>query len=544
VRFDPARSSNLCTHGTSLRENREILDPPAASDGAVGRTGKAEGHKPVMHGSRKSGGPIVPTRSANTASNLVESAEGRCPAEGNAGEQNASRTQSRIHDVPSELDRVRRRARQEKEAKFTALLHHVSVERLRKAYFELKRNAAPGVDGVTWRQYGEHLGDNLAALHARLHRGAYRAKPSRRVYIPKATGGLRPLGIASLEDKVVQRAVVEVMNAIYEQDFLGFSYGFRRGRSQHDALDALAVALGTKRVNWVLDADVRGFYDAIDHEWLLRFLEHRIADRRLLRLIQKWLKAGVMEEGRRLATRLGAPQGATVSPLLANIYLHYAYDLWAHQWRKRHARGDVIIVRYGDDAVVGFEHEEDARSFLVALRERLGRFKLELHPDKTKLVRFRGFRPGRAGASARGRGPRSFCFLGFEHWWGKKWNGRYDVIRRTEPRRMRATLKAVKRQLVRRKHDPVPEQGKWLAQMLRGYFAYYAVPTNARTLGRFRTEIIRLWRRQLRQRSQRTVLNWRRMNRLSLRWLPPARAQHPWPGKRFRAKTRGGSPVH
>ena len=280
---------------------------------------------------------------------MVESAEGRGPAKGNANGQNASRTQSRNHGALSALDRVRGKARQDRKAKFTALLHHVSVERLRRAYFQLRKNASPGVDGVTWEQYGEHLEDNLAALHARLHRGAYRAKPSRRVYIPKATGGLRPLGIASLEDKVVQRAVVEVMNAIYEVDFLGFSYGFRPGRGQHDALDALAVGLATRRVNWVLDADIRGFFDAIDHEWLLRFLGHRIGDRRLLRLIQKWLSAGVMEEGHRLATRLGSPQGATVSPLLANVYLHYAYDLWAHQWRKRHARGEVIVVRYADD---------------------------------------------------------------------------------------------------------------------------------------------------------------------------------------------------
>lgn len=497
----------------------------------------------MMYGTRKSDRSIVPTRSANTASSMVESAEGRGRTKGNEVEQNASRTQGRNHGALSALDRVREKARQDKEAKFTALLHHVSIDRLRKAYFELKRDASAGVDGVTWRQYGEHLEGNLEELHARLHRGAYRAKPSRRVYIPKATGGLRPLGIASLEDKVVQRAVVEVMNAIYETDFLGFSYGFRPGRGQHDALDALAVGLGTKRVSWVLDADVRGFFDAIDHEWLLRFLGHRIADRRLLRLVQKWLRAGVLEEGRRQVGRVGSPQGATVSPLLANIYLHYAYDLWVHQWRKRHACGDVVVVRYADDAVVGFEHEEDARRFLVDLRERLGRFKLELHPDKTKLVRFRGPNRSEASVATVSHEPRSFCFLGFEHWWGKKGNGRYDVIRRTEPRRMRASLKAVKRQLVRRRHDPVPEQGRWLARMLRGYFAYYAVPTNWRTIGRFRTEVIRLWRRQLRQRSQRTVLNWKRMNRLSLRWLPPARTQHPWPGKRFRAKTRGGSPV-
>lgn len=540
---DPTRSKNLCTHGTSLRENREIPAPPAVG-GTVGCTGKARGRKPVIHGAGKSDGSMVPTKRANAGDNPVEFVEGRGPAKGNVGEQNAPRTQRRVHGAPSALDRVRRKARQDKKARFTALLHHVTIDRLREAYRQLDRNAAPGVDGVTWQQYGLHLEGNLVALHGRLQRGAYRARPSRRVYIPKASGGLRPLGIAALEDKVVQRAVVEVMNAIYEQDFVGFSYGFRPGRGQHDALDALAVALRGRRVNWVLDADVRGFFDAIDHEWLLRFLEHRIADRRLLRLVQKWLRAGVMEEGQRLVSRVGSPQGATISPLLANVYLHYAYDLWVHQWRKRHARGEVIVVRYADDAVVGFEHEEDARSFLAALRERFEQFKLELHPEKTRLVRFRGPRSTGAEHGREPRVARSFTFLGFVHWWGKKkWNGRWDVIRRTEPARMRATLHAVKRQMVRRRHDPVPAQGKWLGQMLRGYFAYYAVPTNVPTLGRLRTEIIRLWHRQLRQRSQRCCLNWRRMNRLSLRWLPPARSQHPWPEQRFRAKTQGGSPV-
>lgn len=498
----------------------------------------------MMHGTRKSDGSVRPAKLANTASKKVESAEERDPAKGNVDEYTASRTQRRKVGALSALDRVRRKARQEKDTKFTALLHHVSIERLRESYFHLRKNAAPGVDGVTWKQYGENLEGNLEDLHARLHRGAYRARPSRRVYIPKADGRLRPLGIASLEDKVVQRAVVEVMNAIYEEDFLGFSYGFRPGRGQHDALDALAVALGRRKVNWVLDADIRGFFDAIDHEWMLRFLEHRIADRRLLRLIQKWLKAGVLQEGRRQASRIGSPQGATISPLLANVYLHYAYDLWVHQWRRRQARGEVIVVRYADDAVVGFQYEEDARAFLVALRERLRRFKLELHPDKTKLARFRGASRGNdTSAGTNTRESRSFCFLGFTHRWSKKVNGRYDVIRKTEPRRMRSTLQAVKQQLVRRRHDPVPEQGKWLGQLLSGYFAYYGVPTNVDTIGRFRTEVIRLWRRQLRQRSQRTVLNWQRMNRLSLRWLPPACKQHPWPDQRFRAKTRGGSPV-
>ena len=496
-----------------------------------------------MHGTRKSDGLMVPTKSANAASYAGESMEGRSPTKGNAGGQNAPRTLRRNQDAPSALDRVRQRARRDKKARFTALLHHVTPERLGTAYRALKRNAAPGVDGVTWHAYGQRLEDNLRELHARVQRGAYRAKPSRRVFIPKPDGRQRPLGVAALEDKIVQRAVVEVMNAIYEEDFLGFSYGFRPGRGQHNALDALAVGLYERKVNWVLEADVRGFFDAIDHGWLLRFLEHRIGDRRLLRLIQKWLRAGVMEEGRRLVTQLGSPQGATVSPLLANVYLHYVYDLWVHQWRRRHARGDVVVVRYADDAVVGFEHEEDARRFLAELRQRLEHFKLELHPDKTRLARFRGTRPAEGSVGRAAPEPRSFYFLGFEHWWGKKGNRRYDVIRRTEPRRMRASLQALKRQLVRRRHDPVPEQGKWLGQVLRGYFTYYAVPTNWRTIGRFRTEVIRLWRRQLRQRSQRTRLHWQRMNRLSLRWLPPARTLHPWPDKRFHATTRGGSPV-
>ena len=529
-------------HGTFLHENREIPVSPAA-DGAVGRTGKAGGRKPVMNETRKSDGPMVPMKSANAASCAEESMEGRRPAKGNAGEQNAPRTLRRAQGAPSALDRVRQRAKKDKNAKFTALLHHVTLERLEAAYRALKRNAAPGVDGVTWHAYGQRLEDNLRELYVRVQHGAYRAKPSRRVFIPKSDGRQRPLGVAALEDKIVQRAVVEVMNAIYEQDFVGFSYGFRPGRGQHNALDALAVGLYERKVNWVLKADVRGFFDVIDHGWLLRFLEHRIADRRILRLVQKWLSAGVMQEGRRLVEQVGSPQGATISPLLANVFLHYAYDLWVHQWRRRHARGDVVVVRYGDDAVVGFEYEHEAREFLVELGRRLEHFKLELHPEKTHLTRFREAVPAQARKGGADREPRSFCFLGFEHWRGKKVNGRYAVMRRTEPRRMRATLQAVKRQLVRRRHDPVPEQGKWLGQMLQGYFAYYAVPTNRHTIGRFRTEIIRLWRNQLKQRSQRTRLHWQRMNRLSLRWLPAARTLHPWPDQRFYATTRGGSPV-
>jgi group II intron reverse transcriptase/maturase len=491
----------------------------------------------MMNGKGKSDRSIVPTKRPNKAATAAaEDVEGRDLTKGNVDEQNADRTQNRIKAAPSALDRVRDRARRDKDATFTALLHHITIDRLREAYRRLHRDASPGVDGVTWEQYGEKLEDNLLALHARLHRGAYRAKPSRRTYIPKADGRQRPLGIATVEDKVVQRAVVEVMNAIYEEDFLGFSYGFRPGRSQHHALDALAAAIKTKKVNWVLDADLRGFFDAIDHGWLVKFVEHRIGDQRVVRLIQKWLSAGVMEQGRWSASEVGSPQGATVSPLLANIYLHYVLDLWVHQWRKRHARGDLVIVRYADDLVVGFEHEEDGRRFFEDLRGRLREFALELHDDKTRLIEFGRY----ANAKRRGRGERgaaeTFSFLGFVHICGKSRRGRFLLTRHTDPKRMRATLKAINVALKRRRHDPVPEQGRWLGSVVRGYFAYFAVPTNSQVMARFRSEVIRHWRRHLCQRSQRHRLNWRRMTRLADRWLPPARIQHQWPEDRFHAK--------
>jgi group II intron reverse transcriptase/maturase len=445
--------------------------------------------------------------------------------------------------VSSALDRVRQAAKRDRKAQFTALLHHVTLDRLRSAYRALRPKAAAGVDGVTWVQYGQDLEGNLQDLHARVHRGAYRAKPTRRVFIPKATGGQRPLGIATLEDKVVQRAVVEVMNAIYEQDFLGFSYGFRSGRGQHHALDALAAAIKTKNVNWVLDADIRDFFTAMEHGWLVKFVEHRIGDRRLVRLIQKWLSAGVMEEGRWAASTVGAPQGATISPLLANVYLHYALDLWAQQWRRRYARGDVVIVRYADDLVVGFEHEDEARRFWGDLRERLRKFSLELHPDKTRLIEF-----GRRASARRSRrgergSPETFRFLGFLHACGSSRRGGFLLTRRSDPKRMRVTLQAVKATMARRRHDPVDEQGRWLGSVVRGYLAYFAVPTNSRSIGRFRSEVIRMWCRNLRQRSHRHRLTWQRMTRIADRWLPPARIQQPWPEDRFHARTRGRSPV-
>ena len=350
------------------------------------------------------------------------------------------------------------------------------------------------------------------------------------------------MGVAAVEDKVLQRAVVEVLNAIYEADFRGFSYGFRLGRSPHDALDALAVAIERKKVNWILDADIHDFFGSLDFGWLEKFLEHRIADRRMLRLIGKWLKAGVIEDGEWSETVQGTAQGASVSPLLANVYLHYVFDLWADRWRRRHARGDVILVRFADDYIAGFQHRDDAERFLADLRDRLAKFSLELATEKTRLIEF-----GRYAArdrSARGLGrPETFPFLGFTHICAKDGRGRFMVKRITISKRMRAKLAEVKDELKLRRHHPIPEQGQWLASVVRGHFAYYAVPGNGHALFAFRGQVARHWRRALRHRSQRTRLDWERMDRLATRWLPPARIQHPWPNKRFDARTQGRSPV-
>jgi group II intron reverse transcriptase/maturase len=437
---------------------------------------------------------------------------------------------------------VREIARGDKEARFTALLHHVDVRRLRAAYWAIRPKAAPGVDGQTWEAYGQDLEANLHDLHDRLHAGRYRASPSRRVYIPKADGRLRPLGIATLEDKIAQRAVVEVLNAIYEVDFLGFSYGFRPGRSPHHALDALAVGIERKKVNWVLDADIREFFTSLDHRWLAKFLEHRIADQRVLRLIRKWLSAGVIEDGAWTASEEGAPQGASASPLLANVYLHYVLDLWAQWWRRRYAHGDVIIVRFADDFVAGFEHQADAQRFLTDLRERLAKFGLELHPDKTRLIEFGRHAARRRAAQGVGK-PETFDFLGFTHLCGKTKTGRFWLRRITISKRMRAKLREVNDQLKRRRHQPIPEQGRWLASVVRGHRAYYAVPGNTDAVAAFRTQATRHWYKALRRRSQRTRTNWERMNRIAKRWLPPARVMHPFPNVRFDANTRGRSPV-
>lgn len=488
-----------------------------------------------MNGDEKSDLAIVAVKPANKPVRAGEEwVEPRAGAEGNAVGPHGVRAQNRATSS-SGTDRVRKAAKERKAEKFTTLLHHIDVALLHQAYHWLKRDAAPGVDGMTWDAYGEGLDARLRDLEGRIHRGSYRAQPSLRAYIPKPDGRQRPLGIAALEDKIVQRAMVEVLNAIYETDFLGFSYGFRPGRGQHDALDALATGIENRAVNWILDADIKGFFDNISHEWLMRFVEHRIGDRRVLRLIRKWLKAGVVEDGIRQPVTQGTPQGAVISPLLANIYLHYVYDLWADQWRQRHANGAMIVVRYADDTVVGFEHRADAERFLAELRIRMAEFDLELHPDKTRLIEF-----GRHAASdraERGDGkPETFDFLGFTHICSRSRRGGFLLSRHTRRDRKRAKLLEITEDLRGRWHQDVAEQGRWLGSVVRGFFAYHAVPTNFRALSAFRHHVIGLWRRALLRRSQKDRTSWTDMDRLADRWLPKPRISHPWPAQRFRVK--------
>lgn len=495
----------------------------------------------MMNERGKSDNLVVPGKRPNNAGPpAAEVAEGRRLAEGNPPEHNALRTQSRA-GAPSPLERIREVAQRDRKQRFTALLHHVyDVNRLRTAYLALKRDAAAGIDGETWQHYGEALETNLKDLSGRLMRGAYRAKPVRRAYIPKADGRQRPLGVPTLEDKIVQRAVVEVLNAIYETDFLGFSYGFRPGRSPHHALDALSVGLDTKKVNWVLDADIRGFFDTLDHGWLVRFLEHRVGDRRVIRLIQKWLAAGVLEEGRRTVSEVGTVQGGSVSPLLANLYLHYVFDLWVQRWRTTQARGEVVVVRFADDFVVGFQHRGEAEHFLADLRERFTRFGLTLHPDKTRLIEFGRF----AADNRQGRGdgkPETFNFLGFTHCCATTRTGRFTVLRQTMRTRWQAKLRAVKIELRRRLHHPLPEQGAYLRAVVLGHNQYYGVPSNGPALSTFREALAQVWWRVLRRRSQGNHLTWSRMGHYVTRWLPTPRICHPYPRVRFAVTTRGKS---
>jgi RNA-directed DNA polymerase len=487
-----------------------------------------------MNEHRKSDSPIVPMKSPNKAGQPVaEGPEGRGLAKGNLLQQNAPRIQRR-QGALSALERVRLAAARDRKMQFTALLHHIyALPTLRAAYLSLKREAAAGVDGETWRHYGERLEENLRNLAERVKRGAYRAKPVRRVFIPKPDGRQRPLGVTALEDKLLQRATVEVLNVIYETDFLGFSYGFRPGRSPHDGLDALYAGLLTRKVNWVLDLDIRGFFDAIDHGWLVKFIEHRIADRRVVRLIQKWLNAGVLEAGKRTRVEEGRPQGGSASPLLANVYLHYVFDLWVRVWRHKQARGDMMVVRFADDIVLGFQSQSDAERFWQELSERLRKFRLELHPEKTRLLEFGPFAVENRARRGEGK-PETFDFLGFTHICAKKRsNGRFTVLRQTIRKRLQAKLSEVKAELKRRMHDPLPQMGKWLRSVVEGHLRYYGVPMNAPALHLFRFQAGWLWHRALSRRSQTGRVRWDRMRRLITRWLPPARIYHPYPLRRL-----------
>jgi len=531
---DPAQSKTLSMCGNSLHGNREIPEAPV-HDGGAGRPEKANSRTSDMDASGKSDGCIVPEKPSNKGGGPpAEVVEERQPTKRNTLQAAAPRTQSRA-GVSIGLQGVREAARKPEHVRFNALLHHVTVDLLHESFYALKRQAAPGVDGMTWGEYEDGLGDRLVDLHERIHRGSYRAQPSKRTYIPKGDGKLRPLGIAALEDKIVQQAVVTVLNAIYEEDFLGFSYGFRAGRSPHHALDALFVGITERKINWVLEADIRGFFDTIDHGWLMKFTEHRIADPRVLRLIRKWLRAGVSEEGVWSKTEVGTPQGSVISPLLANIYLHYVLDLWANKWRKCKARGDMIIVRYADDFVLGFQYREEAERFLRDVGERMNKFGLALHPDKTRLIEFGRF----AAQNRKKRGlckPETFDFLGFTHiCTTTRKGGRYTIKRKTVAKRLRKKLKEVKETLRRKFHEPIAIVGEWLRSVVQGFMNYYAVPGNFASIRAFRTEVTRIWLRALRRRSQKHRLTWDRFCRYVDRWLPRCRILHMYPNERFHA---------
>jgi len=450
-------------------------------------------------------------------------------------QSNSYRTQSRSSG-PSGLLRVREAAKKDKKARFTALLHHVTIEQLRNSYQSLKKQAAPGVDGMTWEEYGRDLEARLQDLHQRVHRGVYRAQPSRRVLIPKPDGRQRPLGVAALEDKVLQHAIGTVLNQIWEEDFLGFSYGFRPGRSQHDALDALYVGITRKKVSWVLDLDIRAFFDTIDHAWMVRFIEHRIGDRRVVRLLQKWLKAGVLEQGRWSETEQGTPQGSVISPVLANLYLHHVLDLWVNQWRRKKATGEVMVVRYADDAILGFQNRGDAERFLAECRERLGKFGLELHPEKTRLIEFGMYAVERRNKRGQGK-PETFDFLGFTHFCRTNpKTGRFEIRRKTIGQRMTAKLKEIAAKLRVQRHEPIADHLKWLQLVVRGYFQYHAIPGNWKRMEEFRKNVLWLWHRSLRRRSDRTRWTWTRFRKLLVDQIPEVRILHPYPDARFAAK--------
>lgn len=539
-RMGPAESENHGMYTSSLHGNREI---PGAIDGIPPsvRSEKAYGCNADVYATGKSDTGIVSMKRTNKGAQPVqdgqppaESVEKRTVAEGNPAQATACGTQ-RPESASSGLSRVREAARRDAKQRFTSLLHHISVDLLWQAYESLKRDAAAGVDGVTWKEYGEELEERLSELHDRIQGGRYRAKPSKREWIPKPDGRQRPIGIAALEDKIVQKSLVLVLQQIYEEDFLGFSYGFRPGRSQHHALDALYVAITQRKVSWVLDADIRGFFDTLNHRWLMKFVEQRVADPRVLRLIRKFLRAGVSEDGQWSRTEVGTPQGAVISPLLANIYLHHVLDLWVHRWREHHAEGEVYIIRYCDDFVLGFQHRSDAQRFQIELAQRLARFGLELHSEKTRLIEFGRFATANRKKRDEGK-PETFDFLGFTHYCTKRRSdGGFTVRRKTIAKRMRAKLKEVGQALMRKRHLPMSEQGQWLRSVIRGHFNYYAVPGNADALNAFRTQAIRLWLKALRRRSQKgRKLTWDRFKWWIERWIPKVRIVHPYPNQRLR----------
>ena len=485
-----------------------------------------------MHGPEESDSVIVAMKPTNKAEQSVaEPVEPRTETKGNADQQSTRRAQDRA-SVSQALERVRQAARQRKKERFTSLLHHVDPAMLRTAFYAMKRDAAPGVDGMTRETYEQDLDRRIETLHARVQAGTYRALPSRRSYIPKEDGSKRPLAVAALEDKIVQRAVAAVLSAIHEEDFLGFSYGFRPNRSQHDALDAMIVGISSKKVNYILDADIRSFFTEVSQQWVVRFLEHRIGDKRIIRLVQKWLRSGILEDGIVTIEEKGTGQGSVISPLLSNIYLHYVFDLWAERWRRREATGDMIMVRYADDTVVGFQHESDARRFRDAMRDRLREFSLSLHPEKTRLIEFGRFAAQNCNRRGRSK-PETFKFLGFVLICDKSRRGDFRIRRKSRRDRMCAKLQEIKEGLLQRMHRPIPETGKWLAQIVAGYFAYHAVPTNSPALSAFRYHVLVLWHRQLCRRSQRARVLWTRMTKLADEFLPPPRVLHPWPSVRF-----------
>jgi RNA-directed DNA polymerase len=528
----PTESETTRTAGSFPHGSREIPETSTSSD--ADRSEKARCRNADTHVSGKSDSFVVPKKRANNAGQptAAESVEERRLTGENASQPLLVRTQSRVARSRGLLG-VRETAREDKKARFNNLLNHVTPELLQASFFDLKKNAAPGIDGVTWAGYAENLETRIIDLHSRIHRGTYRAQPSKRTWIPKLDGRLRPLGIAALEDKIVQQAVRVVLECIYEEDFLGFSYGFRPRRDCHRALDALSVGIESQKVNWILDADIRGFFDNISHEWLLKFLEHRIADRRLLRLLKKWLRAGVSEDGEWSPSTVGTPQGAVISPLFSNVFLHYVLDLWVNAWRKRHAVGEIIIVRYADDFVLGFREETDAIRCLGALKDRFAKFGLELHPEKTRLIEF-----GRHAARRRSqRGddpPETFDFLGFTHICGTTRKGNFALQRISAIKKLRAKLKEMKDKLRKKMHLDLATVGSWLSSVFRGWCQYHAIPGNYDRLQQFRTAIQELWYRVLRRRSQRGQnLIWSKFSKLSRRWLPSPKILHPYPNVRF-----------